>query len=41
MQAVHFDAPPSRMGDIVEVRIVAAHANSLGGRVGGEGRAAA
>ena len=40
MQAVHFTAPPARTGEIIEVRIEAAHANSLGGRVGGEGRAA-
>ena len=33
MQAVHFSAPQARVGDIVEVDIETAHANSLGGRI--------
>jgi tRNA-2-methylthio-N6-dimethylallyladenosine synthase len=32
MHAVHFSAPEERVGDVVEVRIETAHANSLGGR---------
>ena len=40
MQAVHFIAPPARLGAVVEVRIEALHANSLGGRMDGDGHAA-
>jgi tRNA-2-methylthio-N6-dimethylallyladenosine synthase len=47
MQAVHVDAPETRLGDIVTVRITAAHPNSLAGvlahagdRVTGPGAAA-
>ena len=40
MQAVHFAAPEARVGDIVEVRIETAHANSLGGRPAAGGRSA-
>ncbi len=38
MQAVHFSAPEAYVGDIVDVTIETAHANSLGGRIAGGGR---
>ena len=40
MHAVHFAAPAARVGDIVEVGIETAHANSLGGRSADQARPA-
>ena len=37
MQAVHLDGPDTMLGQLVEVEVTAAHANSLAGQLAGEG----